>query len=307
MLWIEKTGANTAWVAEQLARFAGVRVGDVGFSGLKDRHAVTRQWYSVRCAKSPDWAQFSAEGVVILDRRRHRRKLRRGSHRGNAFRIALRCDGVHRRAAELTERLTRIRSAGVPNYFGPQRFGRDHGNISLARRFFAGEGVSPRRRGLAISAARALLFNAILDVRIGRGSWDRFVTGDLANLDGTNSVFPVAAVDTELRSRCRELDIHPSATLWGAGAPRTAAAAAELEREAVRELVELRQGLETAGVDAGTRALRQRVSGLEWEFGADVLWLDFSLRRGGFATSVIRELADVTEHRPDHETSQDSR
>ncbi len=291
-LWIEKTGANTGWVAERLARFAGVRIGDVGYSGLKDRHAVTRQWFSVRRSKPVGWAHFAAAGVTILDQHRHRRKLKRGAHRGNAFRVALR-GPAEAHDAELHARLERIRSSGVPNYFGPQRFGRDNGNLRLARRLSVGEGVDRRRRGFAISAARSLMFNAVLDARIRRGDWNRLLPGDLANLDGTGSVFPVAAVDAGLISRCQRLDIHPSATLWGRGAPRTGAVPAEVEQRVAANLPEYTRGLEAAGVDAGTRALRVRIAAFEWEIMPDVLWLGFSLRRGGFATSVIREIADV--------------
>ena len=82
-LWIEKSGANTAWVARALARHAKITARDVGFAGMKDRHAVTRQWFSVRRpAGGTDWESFAAEGVQLLDSDRHSRKLKRGAHRG---------------------------------------------------------------------------------------------------------------------------------------------------------------------------------------------------------------------------------
>ena len=141
-LWIEKTGANTQWLARRLAQHAGVSPRDVGYAGLKDRRALTRQWFSVRRpdGSGTDWSGFKVDGVRILDQIRQARKLRRGAHRGNDFRIALRTGDVDARRPQLIERLQAIAAVGVPNYFGPQRFGRDAGNVDLARRIFDGSG-----------------------------------------------------------------------------------------------------------------------------------------------------------------------
>ena len=137
-LWLEKAAANTDWVARQLARHAGVRTADVGYAGMKDRHAVTRQWFSLPRGRGTDWTSFDVDGVKILDVRRHHRKLRRGTHKGNAFRIALRSRDIAGVAGEIDERLSTIGARGVPNYFGPQRFGRQGANLDLARRLFGG-------------------------------------------------------------------------------------------------------------------------------------------------------------------------
>ena len=119
-LWIEKTSANTQWVADALARHAKVSSRDVGFAGLKDRHAITRQWFSVRRPgrDGTDWSLFSADGVVILEQRQHRRKLKRGAHKGNSFEIVLRGEGIESQQDAVNKRLARIQTDGVPNYFG---------------------------------------------------------------------------------------------------------------------------------------------------------------------------------------------
>ena len=271
-LWIEKTGANTSWVADQLARHAGVSSRDVGYSGLKDRHAVTRQWFSVRRprGKGTDWEALDIDGVTLLETHRHQRKLKRGAHRGNAFRIALRGEHIGAYRDHLVERLELMAGNGVPNYFGEQRFGRDGGNIALGEAVIAGHRVSRSKRSMGLSALRSLRFNDELSERIAAGTWNRLLPGDKANLDGSGSVFDVAEVTAELEQRCDELDIHPCGTL---------------------------PALEAARVKAANRPLRMRVAELQWEFDPGVLWLGFRLRKGSFATSVLRELVRYTQRR----------
>ena len=292
-LWIEKTGANTHWVAECLAKHSGVPVRDVGYAGLKDRHAITRQWFSVRRTASVDWDVFTAEGVVILERRVHRRKLRRGAHSGNTFRIALRSDDIDANLEGIENRIAVIDQYGVPNYFGEQRFGRDGGNIALCRQLFAGRKLSRHRRGIALSAARSLIFNDILDARVKQGSWNTILPGELANLDGSASIFAVEDVDGTLVARCNAHDIHPSGSMWGVGAPQSTDIVAQLEGEIAQAHAEIVAGLIKAKVDASNRPLRLRVRDLQFTVEEGVCWLEFSLRKGGYATVVLREIADL--------------
>ena len=291
-LWVEKVAANTDWVARQLARHAGVRAADVGYSGMKDRHAITRQWFSVP-RRETGWASFAAEGVTILDVRRHHRKLRRGAHAGNSFRIALRTPRATalRQAAE--ERLACVADCGVPNYFGPQRFGRDGGNIDLARRLFSGARLKRDKRSIAISAARSFLFNEILSARVADGSWQQVLPGEVVNLDGSGSVFRADSVDETLERRAREMDIHPTATLWGLRSEISGEVIETLERNATDVHADLRTGLERLSVKAAHRPLRMRVADLSWEIENDALWLEFTLPPGAFATAVLREIATL--------------
>lgn len=278
-LWVEKTDTNTEWLSRQLARFADVPAKDVGFAGLKDRHAVTRQWFSVPRWHSPDWGKLDVEGAVVLDVQRHNKKLRRGAHKANAFRIVLRGDDLETRATEIGERIQLIDEKGVPNYFGEQRFGRNGSNIELANAWASGKRLPRQKRSLAISTIRSYVFNDSLDQRVQDGSWDTLLTGDKANLDGTSSVFDVEEVDDELERRCAELDIHPAGVLIGDGSttgPEKWLAA-----------------LSKARVEPGTRSLRLRVSGLDMAFEDDSLVLAFTLGRGAFATAVLREMAET--------------
>jgi tRNA pseudouridine13 synthase len=289
-LWVEKVAANTDWVARQLARHAGARAADVGYSGMKDRHAITRQWFSVP-RRDTDWASFAAEGVTILDVRKHHRKLRRGAHAGNRFRIALRTPRAAALSQSVEERLARVADRGVPNYFGPQRFGRNGSNIGLAQRLFSGARLKRDKRSIAISAARSFLFNEILSARVADGSWQQLLPGEVVNLDGSGSVFRADSVDETLERRARELDIHPTATLWGLRGEMPHGVIEALEREATAAYEDLRTGLERLDVKAAQRPLRLRVHDLSWEFDNDALWLEFRLPPGAFATSVLREIA----------------
>ena len=292
-LWIEKIGANTAWVSRQLVQHANVRSVDVGYAGLKDRHAITTQWFSVRrpSGDGTDWTTFDAEGVRILEIKRHNRKLRRGAHRANSFRIALRSTGIDGLHDEIIERVQVIRDYGVPNYFGDQRFGREGGNLGLAEAVFAGRRVKRDKRSIAISAARSFLFNSILENRVRDGTWNRLKAGDLANLDGSGSVFPVHELTADLTARCKESDLHPTGTLWGDGAPLTTGDVAVAELAAVSDYEPLVTGLTNTRVDASSRALRMAVLDVSVEFDAGVAWLTFGLQKGSYATAVIRELA----------------
>jgi len=264
-LWVEKRGANTAWVADQLAKHAGVSSRDVGYAGLKDRHAITKQWFSVRrpSGDGTDWSSFAAEGVEVSEQHRNHRKLKRGAHRGNTFQIALRGEDVDGLDEQLNERLLRIAEGGVPNYFGEQRFGREAGNIELGRAVLAGKRFPRNKRSIGISALRSLEFNDELSTRVVDGTWNQILVDDTANLDGSGSVFAVDELTAELEQRCNELDIHPCGTL---------------------------PALDKIGVKAAHRPLRMRVGEIGWQRKDDAFWLEFQLPKGSFATTVLREL-----------------
>jgi tRNA pseudouridine13 synthase len=278
-LWLQKTSANTEWVARQLARHAGVPARDVGYAGLKDRHAVTTQWFSVPRWHAPDWSALEVEGVKVLEVQRHNRKLRRGAHKANTFRIVLRGEDIGSNAEALDERLTHIGERGVPNYFGEQRFGRDGGNVELAEAWAKGKRLPRHKRSLAISTIRSLLFNEQLDARVRAATWNTLLPGDKANLDGTGSVFDVDEVDDGLRTRVDAMDIHPAGILAGENSGLGSDA--------------WRAALDKARVEEGWRAFRLVVRDLDWSAEPGAVTVSFSLGRGAFATSVLREICDT--------------
>jgi tRNA pseudouridine13 synthase len=281
-LYVEKTGANTEWVSRQLAGIADVPAKDVGYSGMKDRHAVTRQWFSVPRWNLPDWNNVDILGVCILETHRHSRKLRRGAHKANLFRIVMR--GELPDSDVLQSRFATIRDFGVPNYFGPQRFGRGGGNLNLAAAWSSGKRLPRHKRSIAISTARSFLFNEALHTRVLDKSWNEIRSGEVANLDGTGSVFDVDSVDNTLIDRCAEMDIHPTGVLWGDGADRNAVAKGH--EDWLDALIKGR-------VKFAHRSLRLRVSDIRWTTEDDSMTVEFRLGRGAYATSVLREIASV--------------
>lgn len=293
-LKVRETGCNTDWVAGQLARWGSRPRSDVGYAGLKDRHAVTEQWFSVRFpgGRHADPAALSIAGVEVLEYALHDRKLRRGALRGNRFR--LRITALEAEADLLEARLHAIARRGVPNAFGAQRFGRERGNLQLARDWFAG-GCAPRRpeRGFALSAARSLIFNAVLGERIAAGTWEHAQTGEPVGLDGSNSWFIAMADDVSLAARLDALDVHPTGPLWGRGDPPGDGPGKLLEQTVAASFPVYAAGLAAAGLEQERRALRVRVRDLVWQLDGAVLELAFELPAGAYATAVLRELLAV--------------
>jgi tRNA pseudouridine13 synthase len=265
----------------------------VGFAGLKDRHAVTRQAFTLQLAgrAEPDWNALGIEGVRVLSVARHSRKLRRGAHRGNRFEIRLR--EVEGDADAIGARLDAIAARGVPNYFGEQRFGREGGNVALAQAMFGGRRLPREQRGIALSAARSALFNAALARRVADASWNQPLDGEVWMLDGTHAIFGPEPWSDALARRLDALDIHPTGPMWGRGDLRSSGVVAALEREVAQAHADLEAGLEQAGLSQERRALRLRVRELRHAWtDSSVLELGFSLDSGAFATGMLRELLD---------------
>lgn len=295
-LRVEKRLANTEWVARRLAEVAGVEPLAVGYAGLKDRRAVTTQWFSVHrpAAGDPDWSVLEPEGVRVLDATRHTAKLRRGELEGNRFRI--RVTALQGTAAGLEARLRQVAEAGVPNYFGEQRFGRNGENLARAEALFAGRGqVRDRhRRGLYLSTARAYLFNAVLAQRVEAGSWNRALPGDVVLLPGGHGELTLERVDAAVAARVADGRLTPTGPLWGRGGLTTVAEARAVELQALAPYAALRAGLEAAGLYQERRALCLRPRKFAWDQSrTDVLDLAFELQAGCYATVVLRELVGL--------------
>jgi tRNA pseudouridine13 synthase len=293
LLTVEKRAANTGWVAAQLARHAGVAVREIGFSGHKDRHAVTRQAFTVPLASTVEPAaclDWQGEGYRVVAAERHARKLRPGSHRSNRFGIRVR--GLLGDVAALDARLRSIATRGVPNYFGPQRFGRGGNNLQRALAWGDG-GPGPRdrsQRGFVLSAARSYLFNTVLAARVVRGDWDQILPGEAVILDGRRSFFPATQVDSTLLARCQEMDVHPSGPLPGLGDSPATQDALQLEMDALAGHEVLLQLLARERLEHERRSLRLPVRDTTWQVDADELQFEFTLPRGTFATAVLHEV-----------------
>ncbi|MBL1277223.1 MAG: tRNA pseudouridine(13) synthase TruD [Ectothiorhodospiraceae bacterium] len=292
LVHLRKRNRNTDQIARQLARHAGVRARDVSYCGLKDRIAVTTQWFSIWLPgkPDPDWSALQ-DDVQILTQARHRRKLPRGALRANHFTIVLRDVECDREAME--QRLVTVLEKGVPNYFGEQRFGRGGSNLQSAQIMFEGRRVKDRHlRGLYLSAARSFLFNEVLAARIVDESWNQVLLGEALMLTGSRSYFIAEALDDEIKRRHAESDVQPSGPLWGRGALPSQQEAQALEIKTLAEQAGFREGLEKAGLKQERRALCLSVNDLQWQWMEDdkAIQLRFSLPSGCYATSVLREL-----------------
>ncbi len=295
---VEKVLQNTEWIAKQMTRFANVRSMDVSYSGQKDRRAVTRQWFSIYYPKGDplDWSQFSVDGVTLLQVTRHQKKLRRGSHKANRFRIRL--TQLNGEVETLPQKLEALEKNGVPNYFGEQRFGKELGNLTNAEHYFAGQRKAKNKfqRGMLLSAARSYLFNQVLAARVTNGTWNQILQGDVFTLDRNGADFYLKDDATQealsdVAQRNVAGDVHITGPLWGEGSYTPWGEAAELEQTVLADFQLFKQGLEKARLKHERRSLRLPIKNLQWNFEeCDKLVCDFQLPKGGYATSVIREI-----------------
>ncbi|MFO1249860.1 MAG: tRNA pseudouridine(13) synthase TruD [Inhella sp.] len=281
-IWVavEKNGANTAFVAQQLAEAAGVQERDVGYAGLKDRYAITRQWFSLYLPKgeTPDLTTLQHPEFKVLSHSRHVKKLCPGDLQGNHFRIVLRELSGDRDAIEAN--LKAVASQGVPNYFGAQRFGFEGGNVEQGRAMLAREVRvrNPKKKGFYLSAVRSL--------RLQRGA---------------GAAHPAGALGHDPARRRDGRGRPPHRPLWGRGRVSSTDEAQALENGAAERHAILCNGLEHAGLDQERRALVASPVDLAWEWPQpDRVVLTFSLPAGNYATSVLNEFRRTTE--PDRHT-----
>ncbi|MDX1574427.1 MAG: tRNA pseudouridine(13) synthase TruD [Methylophaga sp.] len=298
-LYVQKIGTNTDWLAQQIARFANVSPVAVGYAGLKDRHAVTSQWFSINLQglPEPDWSQMQSVELQILQHVRHSKKLKRGALGGNHF--TLRLTDLQGDKVIWQANLQRIAKAGVANYFAEQRFGRDGLNLQKAEDWFNG-GPAPQKRNqrsMIISAARSWLFNLVLAERIKQQHWDSGLPGDIMLLSGTRaSYFLAETIDDTIQQRLNAMDIHPTGPLWGKGAVPNTLDSLVMENSVLKDWQKWQTELEKLGLTHERRALRLFPTEFDWQFADDnSLTVSFALPPGSYATAVLRELALISD------------
>lgn len=300
-LHIEKTGINTGFLAQQIAKIYKVKDRDVGYAGRKDKQAVTRQWFSVwlpgKSSSEQELPLFKYPGCRLLAAYWHNKKLRTGAVQNNHFAITLR---EVKHEGDLKQRIELIKAEGVPNYFGPQRFGNVNsegipGNLALAEYLLNGEIIRKReKRSLAISALRSWLFNECVSKRLQKWHTQPH-KGDAMNLTGSNSFFLADDIGTDVMHRLQERDIAITTPLWGKGELATAHAVAEFEQNIAIQYQQICTTLENLDLRQERRKILLFPQDLTWQQNKRDLSLQFSLPAGCFATSVIRELLQIQE------------
>jgi len=293
---ITKRGLSTPDLVRLLSSALGVKAQAIGVAGLKDARAVTTQMVSLQGITPQQVAQMTIDGrllnVEILAR--HRNRLRTGHHAGNRFRLVIRDVAAH--AAETVPAiLNRLSARGVPNYFGPQRQGRDGDNYQIGAALLN----DPRRRekmGRAkriwyLNTYQSFLFNRMLAKRVDL--IDRMLAGDWAIKSDNGACFLVEDPDKE-QPRADRFEISPTGILFGSRVSWADGEPGKIEEAVIAEAGTTREALVAAGKACGfrgeRRAVRVPLAELDWSLDGSALTLAFALPPGAYATSLLREL-----------------
>jgi tRNA pseudouridine13 synthase len=292
----EKVGLDTPEAVRRIARALGADPRDAGFAGLKDRHAVTRQWASFARVDPGRLADVELEGIRVLEHGLHRNKLRTGHLRANRFELRVR--GVPAEAhGELARRLAVLGEQGVPNYFGEQRFGREASNLDAARRWLIEGGRAPRepfRKKLLVSVLQAALFNELLGQRVSAGTFDGVVPGDLLRKEDTGGLF-VSADPSVDAPRAQRFEVSATGPMFGSRMRWPEGEARALEEAALARWglsPELLERFRASG-EGTRRPYRVRLQSPAIGEDAHGIVLSFTLPSGSYATVVARELFEL--------------
>jgi len=297
-LYVQKTGCNTDWVANQLANICQVSQRQVGYAGLKDRHAVTQQWFSVQLAKITDQQLINKalpDEVTVIKSKLHSRKIKTGQLEANQFEIVIRdiVGNKNNTQNEIEQNIQNIIKNGVPNYFGPQRFGHEMRNIQKAQDWFSGNYKVKSRnlKSLLLSTSRSHIFNCIVAQRITDKTWSNPIIGDIFQLNKSHSWFPEQdATPEEIIKRLNEFDIHITAAMAGEDCLQSTGDCAILENSIINQFPIYQQGFEKFRLKQDRRAMRICPIDLDFQWQDDYLTLKFKLLPGAYATGILREV-----------------
>lgn len=288
-LWIEKRGWTTSRAAREIAEALGADPKSIGWAGMKDRHALTRQWVSMLGPSPEDALAIQRDDLRVLRAKRHPRKLKTGVLRGNRFELRVR-DVSPEAMPTLRQALDVLEARGIPNYYGAQRFGID--NLARARRWLIEGGRAPRKRTerrFLVSVLQSHAFNAVLAERID--ALDRARLGDVMKKEETGGVFVSTDVEVD-GARVKAWEISPTGPMFGRKMTRAAERvggdearieqAHELDDEVYARMGRLGEGTR--------RPLRIRIRAAELAADPEGIVLRFELPAGAYATVALDEL-----------------
>jgi len=291
-LFIRKTGITTQQLITQLAEQLAIAPRLIGYSGLKDKQAVTEQWISVHLPGCREIPAITDSGQIqVLSADWHDKKLRVGTHRSNRFDIVIRqFSGDYSR---LPQRMGQISQSGFANYFGEQRFGVQQDNVEQALRVLnnrhKNKRLSRHKKSLFLSALRSELYNQILSSRIAQGHWLQPLAGDAFMLAGTQSVFWEELSD-EICQRYSAVDLHSAVSLYGAGESRLQDQALAIEDDILQANAALRDTLLQEKLKRSCRANRAVAHHLSYVTLPEKkeIHLQVELDRGVYLTSLLQ-------------------
>jgi tRNA pseudouridine13 synthase len=299
-LWIEKRGLTTLEAIARLARALGVQDRDVGYAGMKDRNATTRQWLSLPAVDPALAAAVEMDGLRVLEARRHRNKLRVGHLRGNSFEVVL---GEVVAGDSLRAQLLHLAAHGLPNRYGRQRFGSAGDNVQVGIEILRGirRERDARRRKLLLSAVQSAAFNRVLDLRAASGGLTLVRLGDVLQKTDSGGSFVCEEPERD-QARVDAGEIVPTAPLPGSRGmePPAATPARALEEQALVDLGLAPAEFARAGRDL-PGARRPVVTPVtlgdpplqEESDGPGTVRLRFSLPAGSYATVLLEALGVV--------------
>lgn len=295
-LWIEKRDMGAEYLLRQVSKRLGIATQDISTAGLKDRRAVTRQWLSLPVTVADRLTDLDGDGLRVLQVSRHSNKLKPGHLRGNRFRILIRDIAAGLEPTQiLTPILDRLHQHGLPNFYGPQRFGIGGETVDIGFALLRDEPLqrrlNPFLRKLALSAAQAALFNLYLARRLQDQLLRTVLAGDVMSKWPAGGLF----VAEDVPSEQQRFDARETVTTGpifgkktfpaqGEAAAREAAILADtnLSRDDFARFGKLLQGTRRHNLIY--------LDDLAFTVEPDGVRLSFSLPAGSYATVLLREI-----------------
>ena len=296
---VEKRNVDTMRLVREIAQKLDLPPRAISYAGLKDARAVARQTFSVQFVPVETIESLQLDNARILWVSRHRNKLRIGHLRGNRFTLRVReveADADSRAAAILKTLMAR----GVPNAYGPQRFG-NHGDNHIAgfhllhddKGALAEIGIrhlSRRLHGLFISSLQSALFNQVVALRTRQGTLDTVIPGDIARKEDTGGIFTVTDVAVD-RPRAAAWEISATGPIFGDKIMQAQEEAGEIESQILAAAGLSLEDFRASKEHGVRRPLRFNPEGLTWRVeDRDQLVVSFFSPKGSFATMLLREL-----------------
>jgi tRNA pseudouridine13 synthase len=288
-LWIEKRDVGAEFFVRELAKRLGIRAGDIGTAGLKDRRAITRQWVSIPAAADACVSRIDSENIRVLRTSSHTNKLRPGHLHGNRFRILIR--GA---TGDPEPILDRIRQLGLPNFYGPQRFGHEGETATLGMALLRREQTrvrNPFLKKLALSAAQSLLFNDCLNRRLADGLMRTVLPGEVLAKWPAGGMF-VAHDPAIEQPRLDNREVVPAGPMFGRKLFPAERVAAEREAAVLADAGLTAESFAGFGklLGGARRHNLVYVDDLSAKSEQEGLRLTFSLPAGSYATVLLCEV-----------------